>query len=345
MALRIFVRSLNWLGDTVFQAPALRLLRWSHPDAELFIQAKPSVAEVVRAYGIGEVIPWVGDGALARGRQLRGLKADMAILLPKSLGTGLEAFLGRIPERVGWGGQGRNLLLTRVLPRWSDEDHYALRIRRLMIDALGLSGELPAFGADMELPATWAEEAERVLPGSFGPFVLIAPGASGSVAKQWPAPQWKALLDQLTAQGLRPVLVGASKEALLGAFLAGSNPGVLDLVGQTDIRALGGLAARASLVLANDSGVVHLASALGTPVLALFGPTDPSTSHPLGAKSHALWNRVPCAPCHKRECPTDHRCMLELRPEEVLGVATALLEGREPRSPMLVERPALPGLQ
>lgn len=343
MALRIFIRSLNWLGDTVFQAPALRLLKWRHPDAEIFIQAKPSVSDVVRAYGIGQVLPWT-EGSMARGRQIRELKADMAILLPKSLGTGLEAFLGRVPERLGWGGQGRNLLLTQVLPRWSDQDHYALRFRRLMIDALELSGEVPATGAELEHPAVWAEEAERVLPASFGPFLLIAPGASGGIAKQWPPAQWKALLELFTAQGLRSVLVGTSREADLGAFLSGSNPGVLDLVGQTDLRALGGLAARASLVLANDSGLVHLAGALGAPVLAIYGPTDPATSHPLGVKAHALWNRVDCAPCHKRQCPTDHRCMLGLKPEDALKVALDILDGRESRSPLLVPRPSLPGI-
>ncbi|WP_005031973.1 lipopolysaccharide heptosyltransferase II [Holophaga foetida] len=343
MALRIFIRSLNWLGDTVFQAPALRLLRLRHPDAEIFIQARPSVADVVRAYGIGEVLPWA-DGILARARQIREIKADQAILLPKSLGTGVEAFLGRVPERLGWGEQGRNLLLTRVLPRWSDQDHYALRIRKLMIDALELSGELPATGAELELPVAWAEAAEDALPGNFGPFLLIAPGASGGTAKQWPPAQWKALLECFTAHGLRSVVVGTTREAELGAFLAGGNPGVLDLVGRTDLRALGGLAARASLVLANDSGLVHLAGALGAPVLALYGPTDPATSHPLGVRAHALWNRVACAPCHKRQCPTDHRCMLGLLPGDVLSAALALLGEGGSRSPLLVTRPSLPGI-
>jgi len=344
MALRIFIRSLNWLGDTVFQAPALRLLRWRHPEVEIFIQAKPSVAEVVRAYGVGEVLPWV-EGSWARARQIRALRADRAILLPKSLGTGLEAFLGRVPERLGWGEQGRNLLLTRVLPRWADRDHYALRFRRLMIDALELSGELPITDADLALPTAWAEAAERVLPEGFGPFLLIAPGASGGTAKQWPPVQWKALLSLLGAQGLRPVVVGTPREAGLGAFLAEAHPGVLDLVGKTDLKALGGLAARASLVMANDSGLVHLAGALGAKVLALYGPTDPSTSYPLGAGAQALWNHVDCAPCHKRQCPTDHSCMLGLPPASVLEASLDLLAGRPLDSPFRVPRPLLPGIR
>jgi len=343
MALRIFIRSLNWLGDTVFQAPALRLLQKQCPDAEVFIQAKPSVAEVVRAFGVGEVLPWQ-EGVWARARQIRALKADRAILLPKSLGTGMEAFLGRVPERLGWGEQGRNLLLTRVLPRWDDRDHYALRFRKLMIDALALTGELPETSAELKLPEVWADAALEVLPGDFGPFFLIAPGASGSAAKQWPPAQWKALLEHFTARGLRSVVVGTAREAELGGFLAQGNTGVLDLVGQTDLRALGGLAARASLVLANDSGLVHLAGALGARVLTVYGPTDPGTSHPLGPRAYALWNRVACAPCHQRQCPTDHRCMLGLSPEDVQVAASELLEDRPIRSPFLVSRPALPGI-
>ena len=342
--MRIFIRSLNWLGDTVFQAPALRLLQQSLPGAELLIQAKPSVAQVVKAYGIGEVLPWV-EGTFARGRKIRDLGADRAIILPKSLGTGFEAFLGRVPERLGWGGQGRNLLLTRVLPRWNDRDHYALRFRRLMIQALGLSGVIPATGAALALPESWAEAAAQVVAAAEGPFLLIAPGASGGRAKQWPPALWKTLLEGFTVQGLKSLVVGTGPEMELGSFLAEGNPGVVNLVGRTDLRALGGLAARASLVLANDSGLVHLAGALGAPVLALFGPTDPQTSHPLGVRAHALWNRVPCAPCLKRDCPTDHGCMLGLNPVEVQAAALALLEGQAIQSPFLVSRPELAGIQ
>nr|WP_320132462.1 glycosyltransferase family 9 protein [uncultured Holophaga sp.] len=344
MARRIFIRSLNWLGDTIFQAPALRLLRQTLPEAELFIQAKPSVAEVVRAYGIGEVLPWV-EGTWTRAAQIRSLGTDTAILLPKSLGTGLEAFLGRVPERLGWGGQGRNLLLTRVLPRWSDGDHYALRFRKLMIDALGLGAGAPATGADLDLPSAWAEAAEAALPGHAGPLVLIAPGANGGVAKQWALPRWRALVEGLVAAGYRPVVAGTAREAALGTELSGGLPAVTDLVGRTSLQALGGLAARASLVVANDSGLVHLAGALGSRVLALYGPTDPATSHPLGRHAHALWNRVPCAPCFERQCPTDHRCMLGLEPGGVLEVALQLLQGLKPASPLLMERPPLSEVQ
>lgn len=340
--MRIFVRSLNWLGDAVFQAPALRLLHARMPEAELFIQAKPSVAEVVRAYGLGEVLPWE-EGPLARGRQIRALGADVALLLPKSFGSAVDAFLGRVPQRIGWGGQGRNPLLTRVLKRWDDSDHYALRFRSLVASALG-EGENPATSAVLQLPRVWAEAAAPLLQDVKDPFVVLAAGASGGLAKQWEPAQWKALLKNIGAAGYRVLVVGKREEAALGAFLAEGERSVLDLVGRTDLRQLGGLAAGASLVVANDSGLLHLASALGAPLLGIYGPTNPGTSHPLGRRARALWNRVECAPCHKRNCPIDHRCMRGLETDSVWAVARDLLEDREANSPFLVPRPSLPGI-
>lgn len=341
--MRIFVRSLNWLGDAVFQAPALRLLRQRRPEAELFIQAKPAVAEVVRAFGVGEVLPWK-ESVLARSRQIRALDADLALLLPKSFGTALEAFLGRVPQRIGWGGQGRDLLLTQTAPRWDDRDHYALRFRKLVLSVLGEGPEALATSCALELPPSWVEAADPLLRELEGPFVVIAAGASGGLAKQWEPPHWKALLGELAAAGYRCLVVGKAEEAELGRFLSEGNSRVLNLVGKTNLRQLGGLAGKAALVVANDSGVLHLAAALGAPLLGIYGPTTPETSHPLGSRAYAAWNRVNCAPCLLRRCPIDHRCMRDLGPGAVWGIAQAILEGRVPESPFLVPRPVLPGI-
>jgi heptosyltransferase-2 len=340
---RIFVRSLNWLGDAVFQAPALRLIKARWPEAELLIQAKPSVAEVVRAYGLGELVPW-HEGRMARAAEIRALKADRALLLPKSFGSALDAFLARVPQREGWAGQGRSLLLTRRLPRWEDRSHYALRFRALAASFLG-AGDSPATSAALALPAAWGAAAEPLLAGLEGPFVLLAPGASGGLAKQWEPIHWRALARTLAIAGYPSLVVGKAEEADLGAFVADGDPAVHNLVGRTDLKQLGGLAGRASLVLANDSGLLHLAAALGAPLLGIYGPTSPETSYPLGSRAWAMWNRVQCAPCFKRVCPIDHPCMMALGPEAVAPVARALLEGREPGpSPFLVPRPTLPGI-
>jgi heptosyltransferase-2 len=269
------------------------------------------------------------------------VNAELALILPKSFGTALDAFLGRVPQRIGWGGQGRNLLLTRLAPRWNDHDHYALRFRNLVAEQFGEGSET---SAHLDLPPSWREAADPLLREGKEPYMLVAAGASGGVAKQWEPSQWKALLGDLGAAGYRCLVVGKAEEGELGSFLSEGNPRVLNLVGQTNLRQLGGLAASAALVVANDSGVLHLAAALGAPLLGIYGPTTPETSHPIGDRAFALWNRVACAPCLLRSCPIDHRCMTGMTPEAVGRVALAILEGRTPESPYLMPRPVLPGI-
>ena len=340
--MRVLIRSLNWLGDAVMQAPALRLLKALEPDAELIFLAKPAVAEVVAAYGLGEVLPW-SPKLLDRARAIRGAKPDAALILPKSFGTALETFLGRVPERWGWAAQGRSLLLTRALPRWRDEDHYALRFRSLVAGALEAK-DLPATSAALPLPPAWEAAAAPFLRADGRATALLAPGAAGGWAKQWPLASWTDLAKRLLKEGVPVAVLGRKEETELGAAMAAEAPGLLDLTGRTSLAALGGLLAKAPLAVANDSGTMHLAAALGAPTLGIFGPTSPRTSHPLGAAAHALWAEVECAPCYRRECPIDHRCMGRLDPESIWPVAASLLEGRSPASPLLAPRPALPGI-
>ena len=341
--MRVLIRSLNWLGDAVMQAPALRLLKALRPDAELVFVAKPAVAEVVKAYGLGPTLPW-SPRLLERARLIRGAKADAALVLPKSLGTAMEAFLGRVPERWGWSAQGRGPFLTRALPRWDESAHYAVRFRALVAAALQAGPELPTTVADLAAPPEWRAAAAPVLRPDGRPMALLAPGAAGGTAKQWPLASWTGLGKRLLNEGVPVAVIGRPEEAGLGAAMAAAAPGLLDLTGKTSLAALGGLLAEAALVVANDSGTMHLAAALGAPTLGIFGPTSPRTSHPLGRSAHALWAEVECAPCYLRECPIDHRCMERLSPESIWPIAASVLEGRPPVSPLLAPRPALPGI-
>ncbi|HTL97895.1 MAG TPA: lipopolysaccharide heptosyltransferase II [Holophagaceae bacterium] len=341
--MRILIRSLNWLGDAVMQAPALRLLKALRPGAELVFVAKPAVAEVVKAYGLGTVLPW-SPKLLERARLIREAEADAALVLPKSFGTAMEVFLGRVPERWGWSAQGRRPLLTRALPRWDDSAHYALRFRALVAGALQAGSDLPTTVADLAPPLEWKAAAAPFLRDDGRPMALLAPGAAGGTAKQWPLSSWTRLAQRLAEEGIPVAVIGRQEEAELGRAMTEAVPGLLDLTGKTSLAALGGLLAEASLVVANDSGTMHLAAALGAPTLGIFGPTSPRTSHPLGRNARALWAEVECAPCYLRECPIDHRCMARLDPESIWPIAASVLEGEAPVSPLLAPRPALPGI-
>lgn len=341
--MRILIRSLNWLGDAVMQAPALRLLKELRPEAELVLLAKPGVAEIVNAYGLGELLPW-SETLLGRARTIRGAKVDAAILLPKSLGSALEAALGGAPERWGWGAQGRNILLTKTLSPWEETSHYALRFRRLVADALDAGRDLPETSADLVTPVSWEEAAAAVDRNGGAQWVLLAPGAAGGNAKRWPLSSWIGLAQRLVKEGFEVAVIGRQEEAALGRAMTEAAPAVSDLTGRTSLAALGGLLANARMVVANDSGTMHLAAALGTPVLGIFGPTSPRTSYPLGRNAVALWAEVECAPCYLRECPIDHRCMARLDVESIWPIASSMLGGRTAASPLIAPKPPLPGI-
>ena len=341
--MRILIRSLNWLGDAVMQAPALRLLKQLRPDAELVFLAKPAVAEIVKAYDLGPVLPW-SPGLLARASTIRRAKVDAALLLPKSLGSALEAVIGGVPERWGWRAQGRGILLTRALPRWDDSAHYALRFRSLVAEALEAESDLPDTSADLVAPDAWTEAAAPFHRADGLPMALLAPGAAGGSAKQWPIASWTALAQRLLKEGVPTAVIGRQEEAGLGQAMADQAPGLLDLTGKTSLAALGGLLSQAALVVANDSGTMHLAAALGAPTLGIYGPTSPKTSHSLGKAARAVWAEVECAPCYLRECPIDHRCMTRLDDESLWLIASSMMGGHSPASPLIAPRPPLPGI-
>jgi heptosyltransferase-2 len=152
------------------------------------------------------------------------------------------------------------------------------------------------------------------------------------------------LADLILQAGYPIQVVGKTEEAPLGSYLAEAGPGVSDLMGRTNLRQLGALVTASALVIGNDSGVIHLSSALGTRVLTIFGPTSPRATYPTGADACVLWNQVACAPCFKRVCPIDHPCMRDLQAGEVWATAQALLNGQVPTSPHIVPRPDLRGI-
>jgi heptosyltransferase-2 len=148
----------------------------------------------------------------------------------------------------------------------------------------------------------------------------IAPGAAYGGAKRWPPERFAAVAAELAAShGLQPVLVGSVADrpatCAIGTELdrisgSGQRPAAIDLAGRTDIPQLAGVLALCAAFVSNDSGAMHLASAVGTAVVALFGPTDERVTAPLAGRARVLTASAWCRPCLLRECPLDHRCML-----------------------------------
>jgi heptosyltransferase-2 len=321
---RVLVRAPNWIGDAVLSLGALRDVRRNFPTARIEILARPWVADVYRAVtqidGVREARGFREGAALIRGA------FDTAILLPNSFGAALQVLLARVPERWGYATDGRALLLTRrarVPPevRGVSEALYY----RALLAGLGL---VVSDSPDVSLgcPAAWRERgALRLSEGA--PWFGLNPGAAFGSAKRWLPERFAEVADRVArSYGWRCLIVGGAGERALAEAIAGrmTTPARV-LCGETTLAELIGVLAHLKALLSNDSGPMHLAAALGRPVVAVFGPTDWRETAPLGRATRVVREPVDCAPCKLRECPTDHRCMSRVSSERVFSALQELL--------------------
>ena len=327
---RVVVRPPNWLGDAVLALPAMAAIRRNFPDATLTIAAAPVVAALLRERTGVEPdqvmeLPAANSAAIAA---LRGGAFDLGVLLPNSFRSAWQFRRAGIRERWGFGTSGRWWLLTRVSRRAPgakgrhQADYYRALVRGLDIEC---DDALPVLGAsEASRERARALLAERGIPPA-QPLVVFAPGAAYGQAKQWPPDRVAEVIARVAAQlDAAVAIVGAShdREAAraIESWLRGQAPatraGVVDLVGRTSLGALVGVAERSSVFVSNDSGAMHVAAALGRPVIAIFGPTDERATRPLG-NHEVLTARVFCRPCMLRDCPIDHRCMKRITVDHV----------------------------
>jgi heptosyltransferase-2 len=327
---RVVVRPPNWLGDAVLALPAIAAVRRHFAAANLTIAAAPAVAALFRERTGADPdhvieLPAANSPAIAT---LRGGAFDVGVLFPNSFRSAWQFRRAGIRERWGFATSGRWLLLTKASARAPrakgrhQADYY-----RALVRGLGIA-------CDDGLPVLHASEgsrerarallAERGI-GDASPLVVFAPGAAYGQAKQWPPDRVAQVIARVAQQTDAAIaLVGASHDRdaarAIESWLRGQAPAtgarVVDLVGRTSLGALVGVAARASVFVSNDSGAMHVAAALGRPVVALFGPTDERATRPLGDHD-VLTAQVFCRPCMLRDCPIDHRCMKRITVDQV----------------------------
>ena len=287
--------------------PMLARLREKRPGVQIHMLAPEWVAPVARRMPeVDEVIPVpFRHGALqlcSRWRLARDLKGrgyDEAIVLPNSWKSALVPFLAAIPRRTGYVGEARYGLLNR-LHRNPDREmrrHYA------------------RLGDDDKVPEVWLRAdagqsaATRERFGIRGRYAVLCPGAEYGPAKRWPY-----FADLAGRIGMPVVLLGSPKDAAAAAGIGGTN-----LIGKTTLDEAIDLIAGAELIVSNDSGLMHVAAALGRPLVALFGSSSPEKTPPQPGRSHVLWLKVECSPCYERECPLGHfKCMREMSVDRVL---------------------------
>jgi heptosyltransferase-2 len=333
--LRTLVISPNWIGDAVMAQPLLQLLRAAHPERPIDVLAPPAVSPVWRQMAeVDEVLETpFRHGALQLkerwkyARMLRRRGYADAYVLPNTIKYALIPWLAGIKVRVGYKGESRHGLINRmhhdeVPPRPMVAFYAALASAPVTVQG-------PALRAALPRPRLVASDAQiAAVCGRTGidparPLVAFAPGAEFGGAKRWPARHFGALAREILARdpSAQIALLGSPKDKEACAEVAAcvhEGAAVFNLAGATSLAEAIALIARTAAVVSNDSGLLHIASALNRPVVALYGPTDPDHAPPFSDIAASISLRLDCSPCKQRECPLGHQdCMVKMAPEMV----------------------------
>jgi heptosyltransferase-2 len=362
---RIVVRGTNWLGDAVMTTPALLRLRGKFPDAHLALLTPEKLKDLwLRHPAVDEIISFApGEGIFSTGKKLRAGNFDLALVLPNSPRSALEVFFAGIPQRVGHARPWRNYFLTQAVTARTDAVKMRKRsfreIQEIIRQPVGQiqNSKLKtqnspghqiheylhlaaALGANPEPLApqlsVTAEEIEMAkekfrLGKTSQPIFGLNPGAEYGPAKRWPVENFIAAAKALQKKtDCAWILFGGKDDVAIGNGIESAirNPqsAIFNLAGKTSLRELMALLKSCRVLLTNDTGPMHVAAALGTPVVVPFGSTSPELTGPglPGDPRHRLLkSAAPCSPCFLRECPIDFRCLTGI---SVASVVDAVIQ-------------------
>jgi heptosyltransferase II len=359
---RILVRGVNWLGDAIMTTPALLRLREAKPSAHITLLTHEKLADLWTHHpAINAVLTFQeGDSVFSVARKLRAQKFSLALVLPNSPRSALETFLARIPVRVGLARPWRNFLLTqRISPRpgvvamrkrSSSEVQQLIRstssfhspaipaashqVHHYLHLAAALRANPEPLPPRLEIAdAEVAAIRQRFGAGSIAPPFGVNAGAEYGPAKRWPRERFVAAAVELQRQtnchwwifgGKADEPLASSLAAEIASAGTGPKEAVRNLAGQTSLRELCAALKACDLLITNDTGPMHVAAAVGTPVVVPFGSTSPELTGPglPGETRHRLLKApVVCSPCFLRECPIDFRCMKSITVESVVAAA------------------------
>jgi heptosyltransferase II len=358
---RILVRGVNWLGDAVMTTPALLRLRERFPQSHITMMAAEKLGDLWTQHPAldGTLIVTPGENLWLIARRLKQEMFDLALILPNSPRSALEPWLARVPVRLGYGRGWRGMLLTQAIP--ARPDHVRMRKRSVaeihallssntppavvppsahqlhdylgLVAALGASSQVIApqlHVTDDEVAKARREILPPVIAGGIQRplFLGLNPGAEYGPAKRWPVENFMAVARRVAREFPEVIWLVCGGKADAKACARVADPlgnRAINLAGATSLRQLMCLLKLCKLVLTNDTGPMHLAAALGTPVIVPFGSTSPELTGPGlpgDPRHHLLRSPTPCAPCFLRSCPIDFRCMTGITVEQVVGAVS-----------------------
>jgi heptosyltransferase-2 len=330
----ILIRATNWIGDAVLTTPAIAAIGQAFPEAKVTVLAKPAIAELfLKNPFIHEIMVYQNrsrhKGILGKLRlilDLREKKFDLAILLQNAFEAALLAFLAGISQRYGYATDGRGWLLTHPVPLNKEtKEKHQLNYYLDLLQPLGITAShkklVLVVTSDEEMASSDRLKQHHIQKSDL--IIGINPGSTYGTAKRWAPERFAELAERLmTEQGAKVLIFGGREETeLVKEIYDRMKQKPIQFAGQTSIRQLMALIKQCRIFITNDTGPMHIANAVGIPVVAIFGSTNPKTTSPAQPGYRLVRKGVSCSPCLLRTCPIDHRCMDWITVDEVYRAA------------------------
>lgn len=345
--LKILVRAPNWLGDLVMSTPGFHALRLAHPDAHIVGLVPEGLAPLLAGTRDFDEIWTIGSRGLASirrvARRIATESFDLGIVIPESISSALMMRWGRVDRVVGYARDPvRHMLLHEVVPaaaewgrrRLVSKERFVLLLMRSVgaesadtrLRLASTTDEASRLGAALERRELELERIESKPP------IVLAPGASYGDSKCWPVECYAEFADAMSQRGECVVLIGTAAESdRTRAVREAMQTSAIDLTGELDLGTLKALLSRARLLVANDAGARHVATAFDVPSVVFFGPTSVAKTDENLENVEVLETEHSCRPCYRRSCPIDHRCLTSIRVPEAIAAADRALNASSVR--------------
>lgn len=319
---KILIVAPSWIGDLVMSQTLLKILKKQDPNCSIDVFANKSLHKIL------EHMPEV-DNCLTSpfehgelklferfklAKEFRKNFYTHAYILPNSFKSALIPFWANIPQRIGWRGEHRYILLNNIK---KPIEKTSLMVESIAALAIGPNEQLPS---PLPLPELQVSKKQLEINLSQKPILALCPGAEYGITKRWPTNYFAKVAQTKKNEGWEIWIFGSSKDKVLAQEIQiQSKNSCLDFTGKTDLGETIELLSLATTVITNDSGLMHIAAALNRPLIAIYGSTSPGFTPPLTNKAKIFSLNLPCSPCFKRTCPLKHmNCLNNLQPQLIL---------------------------